>query len=104
MDAVTVTPMPGSRRTTPPRSTQIDDIPWFRFGAAAHSLGMSRSRLMKQLILWFIRWPGAKLPPRPTEDEYPAAEAAFKAAEAERERRRRGLSAPTAEQQERTQP
>ena len=101
MGAVTVTPMPRSRRTTPPRSTQIDDVPWFRFGAAAHALGMSRASLMKQLVLWFIRWPGVKLPARLTEDEMSTAEVAFKAAEEERERR---LSAPTAEQQERTQP
>lgn len=87
MDAVTVTLMPGSRRTTPPRSTQVDDIPWFRFGAAAHALGMSRSKLMKQLVLWFIRWPGVKLPPRLAEDEMPAAEVAFKAVEDERRRR-----------------
>jgi hypothetical protein len=99
MGAVTVIPVPRSRRTTPPRSTQIDDVPWFRFGAAAHVLGMSRAGLMKQLVLWFIRWPGIKLPARLTEDEMSAAEVAFKVVETERERR---LSAPTAEQQERT--
>lgn len=100
MPAVTVlTVATKSRRKTPPRSTQIDDLPWFRFGAAAHFHGLSRAGLMKQLVLWFIRWPGAKIPPRLTEDEMPAAEAAFKAAEAERERR---LSATAVEQQERT--
>jgi hypothetical protein len=99
MSAVTVQPVsPGSRRKTPPRSTQLDDAPWFRFGAAAHRLGVSRASLMTTLMLWFIRWPGVKLPPRLAEDEFPAAEAAFRAAEAKRKRR---LSATAVEQQER---
>lgn len=54
-----------SRRTTPPRSTQIEDAPWERFGEVANELGVSRAALMKALVLWFIRWPGAKLPKRP---------------------------------------
>jgi hypothetical protein len=65
MPLVTVLDVPKSRRTTPPRSTQIEDEPWERFGDVAKSLGMSRSGLMKALVLWYIRWPGAKIPPRP---------------------------------------
>lgn len=64
MATVTVLDVPKSRRTTPPRSTQIDDQPWQLFAAVAAHIGMSRAALMKTLVLWYIRWPGAKLPPR----------------------------------------
>ena len=56
---------PGSRRVTPPRSTQLDDAPWQKFGIDAAAIGKSRSKVMAELILWWIRWPGAKLPRRP---------------------------------------
>ncbi|MGD9749715.1 MAG: hypothetical protein AB7W59_01850 [Acidimicrobiia bacterium] len=65
MGTVTVLAVPRSRRVTPPRSTQIDDDPWKRFGEVADELGTSRAALMRALVLWFIRWPGAKLPRRP---------------------------------------
>lgn len=68
MALVTVLGVPKSRRTTPPRSTQIDQDPWDRFGVVAGELGMSRAALMRDLVLWFIRWPGAKLPKRPASD------------------------------------
>lgn len=64
MEAVTVIDVPKSRRTTPPRSYQLDDPPWHLVGLVASALGMSRAALMKALALWYIRWPGAKLPPR----------------------------------------
>jgi hypothetical protein len=66
---VTVIDVPRSRRVTPPRSTQIDDPPWRLFGAAASLLGVSRAGLMKTLVLWFVRWPGIKLPTRFSEAE-----------------------------------
>lgn len=70
MELVTVHGVPTkSRRVTPPRSTQIDDKPWALLGLAAEGLGISRSSLLRDLALWFIRWPGAKLPKRPGEDE-----------------------------------
>lgn len=62
---VTVPGVPGSRRKTPPRSTQIDDQPWTKFGDDAEAIGMTRSGVMRDLVLWWIRWPGAKLPKRP---------------------------------------
>jgi hypothetical protein len=65
MHLVTVLGVPGSRRVVPPRSTQIEDAPWARFGDVAKAVGMSRAALMRDLVLWFIRWPGAKLPKRP---------------------------------------
>lgn len=63
-----------SRRVTPPRSTQLDDEPWSLFGVAAADLGMSRAKLMSTLMLWFIRWPGVKLPQRPPLTKPPAPE------------------------------
>lgn len=66
MEPVTVLDVTAkSRRTTPPRSTQIEDAPWRRFGEVAAELGVSRAALMKTLVLWFIRWDGVKLPKRP---------------------------------------
>jgi hypothetical protein len=73
MSLATVTAVPdadpdaarGSRRTTPLRTTQIADGPWVRFGEVATKLGTNRAALMRTLVLWFIRWPGVKLPPRP---------------------------------------
>lgn len=66
MEPVTVLDVTAkSRRTTPPRSTQIEDAPWQRFGEVAADLGISRAALMRDLVLWFIRWDGAKMPKRP---------------------------------------
>lgn len=65
MSPVTVPTMPKSRRTTPPRSTQIDSEPWEEFGEHVQRLGLTRAGVMRDLVLWWIRWPGAKLPPRP---------------------------------------
>jgi flagellar biosynthesis/type III secretory pathway M-ring protein FliF/YscJ len=81
MRAVTVLAMPKSRRATPPRSTQIDNAPWERFGDAAKAVGMSRAGLMKTLVLWFIQWPGVKLPDRPTRAKLDAMAAEREAAE-----------------------
>lgn len=65
MSPVTVIGVPGSRRKTPPRSTQIDDAPWEKFSADVEAAGLSRAGVMRDLVLWWIRWPGAKLPKRP---------------------------------------
>ena len=67
---------------------QMDDPPWERLGGAAKHLGMSRAKLLTTLGLWFIRWPGAKLPPRPTDEQIDAGMAALAAEEAKREARR----------------
>lgn len=73
MSTVTVPVVAADRRKTPPRSFQMEDSPWKRLGEVADELGTSRAGLVTALALWFIRWPGAKLPPRPkaqpTDDE-----------------------------------
>lgn len=72
MRLVTVSDVPVSRRTTPPRSTQIDDTTWGALGTAADELGISRSALLRDLAAWYVRRPGAKMPPRPTAWRPPA--------------------------------
>lgn len=57
----------GSRRTTKLRTTQIPDGPWEKFGTDADAAGSTRAGVMRDLVLWWIRWPGAKLPKRPAE-------------------------------------
>lgn len=67
LSPVTVLGVPGSRRKMPPRSTQIEDPPWAKFGRDVEALGLTRAGVMRDLVLWWIRWPGAKLPKRPGE-------------------------------------
>lgn len=54
----------GSRRKTPPRSWQMADEPWQRFGEVADDFGMSRAALARELVHWYVRWPDATCPPR----------------------------------------
>jgi predicted GIY-YIG superfamily endonuclease len=54
----------GSRRVTPMRSLQMDDRPWAELGRCAEAIGSTRSAVIRDLVLWYIRWPGAKLPKR----------------------------------------
>lgn len=87
MAAVTVLAVPKSRRATtrPPRSSQIEDPPWERFGGSAEYLGMSRAALIRLLVLWWARWPGVKLPPRPTDEQIEAGLVALAAKAAARD-------------------
>lgn len=49
---------------TPARQIRIGDK-WYDFDAAAKSLGTERAAVIRELIDWYLREPGAKLPPRP---------------------------------------
>ncbi|MFJ8345055.1 hypothetical protein ACIQ9J_01500 [Streptomyces sp. NPDC094153] len=49
---------------TPPRQIRIGDT-WYDFDAAAKAMGTERAAVIRQLIDWYIREPGAKLPDRP---------------------------------------
>lgn len=49
---------------TPPRQIRIGDT-WYDFDAAAKAMGTERAAVIRQLIDWYIREPGAKLPTRP---------------------------------------
>lgn len=49
---------------TPARQIRIGDT-WYDFDAAAKAMGTERAAVIRQLIDWYIREPGAKLPDRP---------------------------------------
>jgi hypothetical protein len=49
---------------TPPRQIRIGDT-WYDFDAASKAMGTERAAVIRQLIDWYIREPGAKLPDRP---------------------------------------
>jgi hypothetical protein len=47
------------------RSVRISDEDWADLGAAAASAGADRAKVINQLVHWYLRRPGAKLPERP---------------------------------------
>jgi hypothetical protein len=49
---------------TPARQIRIGDT-WYDFDAAAKAMGTERAAVIRDLINWYIREPGAKLPERP---------------------------------------
>ncbi|MFC7219307.1 hypothetical protein ACFQLX_14180 [Streptomyces polyrhachis] len=55
--------MPNAPKT-PARQIRIGDE-WYDFDAAVKSLDTERAAVMRLLIAWYLREPGAKLPPRP---------------------------------------
>lgn len=57
-------PMSPNQPKTPPRQIRIGDT-WYDFDAAAKAMGTERAAVIRDLIDWYIREPGAKLPPRP---------------------------------------
>lgn len=59
---------------TPPRQIRIGDT-WYDFDAGAKSMGTERAAVIRELIDWYIREPGAKLPPRPDRAVVEAARA-----------------------------
>jgi hypothetical protein len=38
---------------------------WSRFARAAKAIGSDRAKVVNELVAWFMREPGAKLPERP---------------------------------------
>ncbi|MET7956366.1 hypothetical protein ABZT07_20660 [Streptomyces sp. NPDC005317] len=50
---------------TPPRQMRIPDGEWLPFDAAAKAQGQTRAGVVRELIRWYLRRPGAKLPVRP---------------------------------------
>lgn len=57
-------PMSPNQPKTPPRQIRIGDT-WYDFDAAAKAMGTERAAVIRELIDWYIREPGAKLPTRP---------------------------------------
>jgi hypothetical protein len=58
--------MPNAPKT-PHRVVRIDDETWGRLGTAALNAGTDRSAIIRALVVWYLRQPGAKLPKRPGE-------------------------------------
>lgn len=50
---------------TPNRAVRIDNETWEALGAAAQAEGTDRSAILRELARWWLRRPGAKMPPRP---------------------------------------
>ena len=47
------------------RRFRMDLGEWEEFGSDAAFMGTDRSELLRELIRWWMRKPGAKMPPRP---------------------------------------
>jgi len=58
--------MPNAPKT-PARQIRIGDD-WYDFDAGAKSLDTERAAVIRELIAWYLREPGAKLPERPDRD------------------------------------
>lgn len=59
-----------SHPKTQHRSVRINDTDWAHLLAAANTQGKDRGTVIKDLIAWYLRRPGAPLPPRPRLDEW----------------------------------
>jgi len=55
-----------NRPRTQHRSVRVSDEDWADLEAATHAVGSDRGTVIKQLVRWYLRRPGAKLPERPT--------------------------------------
>lgn len=60
----TMTRMPNAPRT-PNRAIRISDDDWADLGKAAQAVGSDRTKVVVQLIRWYLRRPGVKMPTRP---------------------------------------
>jgi hypothetical protein len=50
---------------TPTWQFRMDPFEWAEFGSDAELMGTDRSEVIRQLIAWWMRRTGAKLPRRP---------------------------------------
>lgn len=53
---------------TPLRNVRVDDDLWERLGEVADQQETDRSAIIRALVAWFVREPGAKMPTRPSEE------------------------------------
>ena len=47
------------------RAFRLAEALWDTFGEAAKKAGTDRGTLLREFVKWYIRLPGAKMPPRP---------------------------------------
>lgn len=60
--------MPNKPRTKH-RSVRVDDPEWDDLERGAQEFDLDRSKVINQLIRWWLRRPGAHLPERPTSEQ-----------------------------------
>ncbi|WP_280333115.1 hypothetical protein [Nocardia wallacei] len=48
---------------------RIEDDDWRDLGMATAGQGLDRAKVINALVRWYLRRPGAKLPPRPEATE-----------------------------------
>jgi hypothetical protein len=73
--------MPNAPKT-PARQIRLPAELWLDFDPAAKSVGTERAAVVRELIAWYLREPGAKLPARPDREVVLEARAEREAAEA----------------------
>lgn len=54
-------------RGTPYARFRLAEGIWARFGEACAQIGSDRAAVLRAFVLWFLRYPGAELPERPSE-------------------------------------
>lgn len=64
-----IAPVPNPENFTPIRSIRIAAATWDVAKARAREQGKSMSELIRDLLDWWLRVPGAKLPPRPSAEQ-----------------------------------
>jgi hypothetical protein len=60
----TIGRVPNQPKTTG-RNVRVPDEDWIDLGQAADAMGTDRSKVINQLVRWWLRRPGAGLPERP---------------------------------------
>lgn len=55
----------GEDTTNKVRGVRLEQDLWDRLGPAGQANGLDRSGIIRQLVRWYLRVPGAKLPQRP---------------------------------------
>jgi hypothetical protein len=55
----------GQGYDTPMRKVRVDEPLWEDFGGACATAKLDRSKVIRDLMAWYARHPGAKLPKRP---------------------------------------
>lgn len=55
------------------RSVRIADDDWTDLADRSAAAGLDRAKVINQLVGWYLRRPGAKLPTRPPTEEPPNA-------------------------------
>lgn len=67
MDAVDTIGRVPNQPKTPGHNVRVPDDDWDDLGEAAAAAGTDRSKLINQLLRWYLRRDGARLPERPKE-------------------------------------